>query len=387
MNLGKMIKIRVRGRNVNNYVKNMIKRKINFVEVIPVNRKEVKIVLIYDDYLKLIKYKSVLYEIEVIDRLGILRFREIIGNNKILIIFVMLGLGLLWGLSNIIFEVEVVHQDRNIRELIYRQLDVYGVKKYFFKKSYIELEEIEEEILKNNKDRLEWLEISMEGTKVVVRAEERIMNSEEVSYKYQSIVSKKNAVIREINASKGEVVKEEGIYVKKGDTVISGYIVHPDNSNGKVMAMGEVYGEVWYNVDIFYPFVYQESNLTGRSKSGITINFFDRELNLFSKDRYRTFSRKNKVLYRDNFLDFQVIFEKRYELDIKDEVYTEDLVENKAVSYIKDRMIKDNSDIREVESVKVLSKEVDYDGMRFSFFVTTIENVGEVVEIVEETLE
>ena len=150
------------------------------------------------------------------------------------------------------------------------------------------------------------------------------------------------------------------------------------------MAEGAVYGEVWYEVDIDYPFVYQESNVTGRSKTGITIKFFDKEFNLFSKGEYRSFSRKNKVLFEDNFLGLAVIKEKRYELDIRDEVYTEELVESRAISYIESKMMRDNPDIREVSKMVVLDREIDYDGIRFKFFVTTVESIGEVKKIEEE---
>jgi len=385
MNLDSVIKIKVCGRNVDNYIKRMIKRNINFISVIPVNRKEVEIVLRYSDYLELIKYKTILYEVVIVEKMGILKLKDKFNTNKILILFMVLGLVVIYSLSNMIFKVEVVHQDKNIRELVYDELEDYGIVRYSFKKSYEELEKIEDKILENNKEKLEWLEIVIDGTFVTVRVEERLINSDSEIYKYQSIVSKKNAVITKINASRGEVVKEEGIYVKKGDVVISGEVMKPDNSSSLTMALGEVYGEVWYEVDIDYPFVYQESNLTGRSKSGIKLKFFDKEFGLFGKGDYKSFSSKNKVLFRDNFLKLEVIKEKRYELDIKDEVYTEELVESKAVSYIKDKMMSDNPDIEKIASVEVLSRDIDYNGIRFKFFVTTIESIGEAVDINQET--
>ena len=43
MNLDKVIKISVSGRNIDRYLKNMIKRKIDFIKVIPVDRNMVNI--------------------------------------------------------------------------------------------------------------------------------------------------------------------------------------------------------------------------------------------------------------------------------------------------------------------------------------------------------
>lgn len=384
MGFDKVIKIKVSGRNVDRYIKRMVKNNINFIKVNKININEVDIVIRYEDYLELLKYNSVMYEIKIVEKLGVLKLRDKLKTNSILIIFLMLGLVLLYSLSNVIFGVEVIHGNSDIRKLLYEELDKYGIYKYSFKKGYKELEEIEDEILENNKDMLEWLEIVVDGVFVKVRVEERIIDDGNSKFRYQNIVSSKNAVIKEVKAVSGEVVKEKGSYVKMGDVVISGAIVHPDNSSVLTMASGKVYGEVWYLVKIKYPFVYQESNLTGRKNSGISIKFFNKEFNLFNNGHYKSFSRKNKFLFGDNLLDLGVVFEKRYELDIRDEVYTVELVEKGAISYINDRMIKDNSKIKEISSVRVLSREVLYDGVNFELFVTTIEDIGEVRVIQED---
>ena len=384
MGFDKIIKIKVSGRNVDRYIKRMVKNNINFIKVNKININEVDIVIRYEDYLELLKYNSVMYEIKIVEKLGVLKLRDKLKTNSILIIFLMLGLVLLYSLSNVIFGVEVIHGNSDIRKLLYEELDKYGIYKYSFKKGYKELEEIEDEILENNKDMLEWLEIVVDGVFVKVRVEERIIDDGNSEFRYQNIVSSKNAVIKEVKAVSGEVVKEKGSYVKMGDVVISGAIVHPDNSSVLTMASGKVYGEVWYLVKIKYPFVYQESNLTGRKNSGISIKFFNKEFNLFDKGKYKSFSRKNKFLFGDNLLDLGVVFEKRYELDIRDEVYTVELVEKGAISYINDRMIKDNSKIKEISSVRVLSTDVFYDGVNFELFVTTLEDIGEVRVIQED---
>ena len=137
MTLDKNIKIKITGSNINNYLKRVIKRKINFIKVIPINRKEVHIILKYEEYLKLLEIKSI-YEITIIEKLGLLNLKEILLKNKILIIFLILGLLLIYSLSNMIFKVEIIHHDKNIRKLISEELTKYDIKKYTFKKSYQE---------------------------------------------------------------------------------------------------------------------------------------------------------------------------------------------------------------------------------------------------------
>ena len=47
--------------------------------------------------------------------------------------------------------------------------------------------------------------------------------------------------------------------------------------------------------------------------NNITIKFFNKKLSLFNNDFYKTFTTKNKILFKDNFLNLEVIKEKRYE--------------------------------------------------------------------------
>ena len=53
--------------NIDRFLKRVIKRKIHFIKVIPVSGMEINIILKYVDYLELVKYKSILYKISVID--------------------------------------------------------------------------------------------------------------------------------------------------------------------------------------------------------------------------------------------------------------------------------------------------------------------------------
>ena len=299
----------------------------------------------------------------------------------------ILGLIFIWFLTRVIFSVEVIHQDKEIRTLLMSELKKYDIRRYSFKKSYEELEEIEDEILEDNKDRLEWIEIISYGTKYLIRVEERKLNQEEEVFQYQSIVSKKSAVLVQVDAIRGEKVKNVNDYVTKGDTIISGYITLPNNTTVPTMAEGTVYGEVWYRVDVDYPIVYQETNLTGKSKDVYVLKFLNHRISLFNFDDYRSFQSKDKVLVTSNLLGIQLVKEKQYEAEIKDEVYTEDIARNKAIDYIKEKLMKDNGDIIEIKDVKILSTVSDEDSIEFELFVSAIEDIGEVVPISEAEVE
>lgn len=375
-----IIKIKIEGKNIDNYIRRIIKRKINIQRLIPISYKEVHLILNYNEYQKLIKYKTT-YKISIIGTYGKLKIKKTIKKNLILIYSLIIGLALIITLSKVIFSINIIHEDKEIRSLVEKELEKYNIKKYTFKKSYQKLESIEDEILENNKDKLEWIEIITSGTKYIVRIEERKVNTTDELYQYQSIISKKNAIITEIKAEKGEKVKAINDYVKKGDTIISGYITLPNNTTSITMAKGEVYGEVWYKVSVDYPFVYQEENLTGKSQTIYVLNFLNKRFSLFDFDKYKSFDTKDKILLSNPLINISLIKEKQYELIIKDEVYPEDIAITKAKDYISKKLKKDNPNIKEIKKITILSQDITESKLKLNLFITAIENIGDIIKI------
>ena len=379
------VKIKVEGKNINNYIKRLIKNKINIIKLIPISYKEVHIIIKYNDYKKLIKYNTI-YKTSIINTYGKIKIKELLKKNSILIINMLIGLVLIIFLSNIIFSIDIIHEDKEIRELLKEELNKNGIKKYTFKKNYQTIEQIENKILNDNKDKLEWIEIKESGAKYIIRVEERKTNDKKEKYEYQNIISKKEAIITKINAQSGEKIKQINDYVKKGDIIISGYITLPDNSKIPTMAKGEVYGEVWYKVSIDYPYIYQEENLTGKNKTIYFINFFNKRISLFNFKKYKSFKYKDKTLLSNNFNTINLIKEKQYELNVLDEVYPEDIAINKAKDYIERKLKKDNN-IKEIKKIIIISKEEKETTIDLKLFVSAIENIGETSKIDINNLE
>lgn len=375
-----IIKIKITGINIDNYIKRIIKRKINIIKLIPVSHKEAHLILKYEEYKKLTKHKST-YEVSIINNYGKMKIKNVLKKNKILIICLIFSALLIKLLASTIFSIDIIHSDKQIRNLIKQELTKNNIKKYTFKKTYDQLEKIEDKILENNKDKLEWIEIEESGTKYIVRIEERKLNNEEEKYQYQSIVATKSAIITEVDAISGEIVKNINDYVKKGDTIISGYITHPNNSQTPTMAKGVVYGEVWYTIKIDYPYAYQEENLTGRTKTVYVLNFINKRLSLFNFDKYKSFKTKDTILLSNSLLNINLIKEKQYELKVIDEIYTEDEVISKAIDYSKDKLQKENKNIKKIKEVKILSQDSQDSHISLKLFIKAIENIGEISPI------
>lgn len=306
--------------------------------------------------------------------------------NKIFIPCLIFGIILLFCLSNIIFSIEVVHTNKQIRELLLTELDNYGVKRLSIKKSYKQLQRIKENIINKHKDKIEWLEIENVGTKYVVRVEMRIIKRDEEDNNKYNIIAKKDAIIRKVISSRGEILKRNNEYVKKGDVVISGEIKLYDEVKGIVGAVGKVYGEVWYTVTVSFPYHYQEEKYTGNKKKVITIDFLNKNIEL-TINKYRHKKIEKKTLFKSNIIPIKINVEHQKELDIIDKIYTEDEAISNALDLATKKItekFKDNEEyIIEHKILKVTSKD---NKIVMSVFFSVCENITDYQQIIENNL-
>lgn len=378
--LDKIVKIKVSGRNVYRFIDRLIKDKVYIYDLKIINIKNVIIKISYDDYL-ILKDKKSIYDIDLLDVYGKLKIKKYFKEHYVFIIFLIIGYVVLMFLSNFIFDIEVVHANFEIRELVYRELRKNGIEKYIFRKSYQELENIEKNILDNNKTKIEWIEINRSGTKYIVRVEERKIDKGEERFEYQDIVSSKSGIITKVLAESGEIIKNTNDYIKDGEVVISGNITLPDGSSVLSRASGKVYAEVWYLVDVSYPYIYREEILTGRAKEVFLIKFLNKRISLFDFSKFNTFKKSDRILFGDIFKFLSFIKEKQYEMIVIDEFYTKEEVVVKAVERAVTR-VKDT--LREDEQIikyRILSTYYDESKVNLKIFFSVNEEVSMVRKI------
>lgn len=378
--LDKIVKIKVSGRNVYRFIDRLIKDKVYIYDLKIINIKNVIIKISYDDYL-ILKDKKSIYDIDLLDVYGKLKIKKYFKEHYVFIIFLIIGYVVLMFLSNFIFDIEVVHANFEIRELVYRELRKNGIEKYIFRKSYQELENIEKNILDNNKTKIEWIEINRSGTKYIVRVEERKIDKGKEKFEYQDIVSSKSGIITKVLAKSGEIIKNTNDYIKGGEVVISGNITLPDGSSVLSRASGKVYAEVWYLVDVSYPYIYREEILTGRAKEVFLIKFLNKRISLFDFSKFNTFKKSDRILFGDIFKFLSFIKEKQYEMIVIDEFYTKEEVVVKAVERAVTR-VKDT--LREDEQIikyRILSTYYDESKVNLKIFFSVNEEVSMVRKI------
>lgn len=378
------IKVLVEGKNVNNYIKWLTKQRINIINLNVIRYNQLEIIIDYKDYKQLKKYSKT-YKISIVKKYGSLKMLEIIKNNSFKLISIMFSIMFLYFLSNIIFSVDIVYNDKEIVQKITSELEKYGIEKFKFKKKYAYLDKVKKEILTNNQDTLEWIEIIEEGTKYVVKIVERKQEVQEKEYQYQSITASKDAIITSIKASSGEKLKEINDYVKKDDIIVSGIISKPDGTLVYKKAMAKVYGEVWYKVDIEYPYVYKEERVTGKSKEVFVINFLNKKIPLFTYSKYKEFKAETNNIIENNILPITLSKEKQYEVILKEEIYTFDEAISNAIEFSKKKLLENNNKIVDIKKVEILSKQTIDSKIKLKLVISVYEDITKIIEVKKET--
>lgn len=374
------IKIKVTGRNINNFLKRLINNNINIEKVIPISHKEIDLIINYQDLDKVLKLKTI-YNIKIVRYYGKLRIIKRIKKDIFILSSLLISLLLIYTLSNVIFKVEVIHSNKNIIKLVTKELEDNGIKKYKFVKNYQEIEKIKKKILEKNKDTLEWLEIIREGTKYTIRVEERIINNKPKDNKIYNIVASKNAVIKNIYAESGEKIRSINTYVKKGDIIISSDITLPNNEKISKTASGKVQGEVWYNINIEYPYQYHEIKYTGNKKKVLVLNLLNKRISFFDFHKYKTFNRNIKYIFNNNITPISLIYEDEYETNIINEVYDYNTAKEKAITKAKDKILEKYPNIKDITNIKIIKEEDKKNKISLNLFVTCLEDITEYQEI------
>lgn len=377
------IKVKVEGKNVNNYIKWLIQKKINIVNLNVTKHNELNVIISYKDFDLLTKYSKT-YKVTILKKYGKLRLFDIIKKNIIILLCLIVSIFFLYTLSNIIFSVEIIYNDKELVKLLEKELEKYNIKKYKLKKDINYLNKVKDTILKDNKDILEWIEIEESGTKYIIKLVERKKETEIKEYTYQSITSNKNAIIKSIKAYSGEKIKNVNDYIKKGETVISGILTKSDETNIYTKAKGEILGEVWYKIDIEYPLYYQEEKITGKSKEIISIEFLNNEIPLFPYKKYKQFRTESDIIIENNFIPLKIVKKKLYEVNIKEEIYMLEEAIDKAVEVSKKKILESNKKITEINDVQILKKQTLNSKVKLNLFISVTEDITEIIEIKPE---
>lgn len=368
------MKLKITGKNTERFIKKLHAHHIELLQITYLKRNQVVIEIYKQDYEQVLELKTV-YEIALVDTLGSLQIKRKLSMNFIFLMALSFGIVLLLFLSNIMYRVEIVHTNKEIRTLLLNELEEYGIKEKSFKKSFQKLEKIKAEIVNKHRDKIEWLEIETVGTKYVVRVEIRKIVVPEEQTELQNIIATKGAIIRKVEARSGEIIRNTNDYVNAGDVVISGEIKLGEEAVNYTRAEGKVYGEVWYKTTVTYPFYYYEERTTEKKKKVLVLQIGSYKWELFGGKPYEHKKVNSKPILTHLFLPLSLSIEKQEEVQINEEMNTEEEAIDKATKYAYEKMKSQLSDKEEIINQKNLKVTIKNSTIVIDTFFTVLEDI------------
>lgn len=328
------------------------------------------IIKIKKEDLENIKKYNYYSEINVYKNMGFDYLLEKIKNLKYFIMCFILLFVLMILISNIILKINVIHSNKKIRELVTEELYSYGIKKYSYKKNFLELEQIKNKILKENKDKLEWISITNIGMTYIVRVEERIIDNIVQEHDFCNIISTKEALITNIYSNKGNIIVNKNDIVKKDDILISGELKLNEETKNFTCANGKVLGRVWYTTNISVKRDYTTKIKTGKERYNLIINH-----KVLRNKKYNKYDKK--IILKNKWLEIY----KEIEYKETKKKYKENDAQEKALEEI-DKKFKNKLGTRgKVIDKKILKKEINDKEIILEVFVTTEENISKQIKL------
>ena len=373
------ISLNIKGKNINRFIKKLRTKRIEILSLKYKNPNEADIIIYKKDYETVLKIKSI-YDVTELDVFGLIKIKRKIKISKHLIILTIIAFAIFLFFTHVIFDVEVIHSNKDIRNLLLNELEAEGIKKLSFKKSYNEISKIKEKILNKYPDKIEWLEIEENGTKYTVRVEERTIVKEDENNTPRNIVAGKDGVLKKVIAEKGDIVKDMNDYVKKGDMIINGELIFNEKVTGKVRAEGKAYAEVWYVTKTEYPFATYTETETGKTKDIYAIKFLNHTLE-FTLHKFKTKKIEEEDIVKHSLIPIKLVKQKQKETKVTDQILTVeeaiDKAKEKAENDIKKNLSKDEYIIRS----KYLKSTVKESIVEVEMFFAVYEDITDYAEI------
>ena len=124
--------VQIRGKTPERFILRLHKSNIDIIELKKVNKESFEIIINYADYEKLLKLNKI-YEIRIIKYLGMVKTKKQIFRYYHVILSILICIIGIYLLSNLIFQVEVVTNDDDMRNRLMKTLQKYDISKYHLK--------------------------------------------------------------------------------------------------------------------------------------------------------------------------------------------------------------------------------------------------------------
>lgn len=263
-------------------------------------------------------------------------------KRKIFFISLLLIIGVIAVLSNFVWNIEIVGNEKIQKDEILETLQKEGLQIGTVKLK-VDTKEIINKMRLDRND-LAWVGVEIKGTNAIVKIVEADQKPEIIKEdEYCNIVAKKAGIIEKISAVNGTPLVQKGDVVKAGTPIIGGWLEGKFTGTRYVHANGSVQAKVWYSENVKIPLKQVVSKETGNEETkyslrinNFTINFY-KTLSKFQK--YDTIEQNKKLkLFLDFYLPIEIVQKNNKELVEETINYTKEQARNKAVEEAKSKL-------------------------------------------------
>lgn len=229
--------------------------------------------------------------IRILQRAGFSFLCRKLIRRKMLIVGGILFIFALYFLSSLIWSIEILAEDPNIKAAVEEDLEIWGIRAGKLKHQ-IDRQLFADRIL-DKYDDVAWAQIYFKGSRIVVEIIEKNLPPEIEDSSPCDIVASKDGIIEKIIPFGGEVLVKPGDTVSRGDVLIGGRTLvvtgkddkgEPIQKSSLVAARGIITARVWYQRAVKVPLIKEESVPTGVKRTQFIFRFGDKKVSFPLKD-------------------------------------------------------------------------------------------------------
>ena len=321
---------------------NILRRRNINVWDVEKKDKGIKFKIFYEDYKANLDLISVV--IKPVSKKGFMLKLNKIKFRRGFSIGILILIISLYLLTYMIWGIEVVGTNQTNTNKIIDLLQENQVK-IPLPISQVEAKKLET-LIYNNLDNFKFVEVFVEGSKLIVFVKEKELESVNLkSNEPSSIISLKNAIISKVIVKSGQPVVKEGDVVYEGQTLIMG-IVKNKNSEEFVMVPsdGIVYAKTYYNFEMKEGKVKSIPVSTNKSKSVYYLKIYGNSIKIIGdKDPYENYTYRETVInvpIISNLTDISILKGVYYEEEIREIEIDNKTAENKMKVTMYDEILK-----------------------------------------------
>lgn len=298
-------------------------------------------------------------------------------KRKIFAIFFILLIIAVIALSNFVWNIEVIGNDKISAEEIIKDLADDNFK-VGASKTNLNTKNIIDKIRLKRSD-LAWMGIEIKGTNAIVKIVEADLKPDIIKEEeYCNIVATKDAMIVKINAQNGTAVVKEGDIVTKGTVLIQGWLEGQFTGIRYVHANGEVQAKVWYSQKISVPLKQIKKVKTGKEENKYSVRINNFEINLAKGvpkfQNYDTIETSKKLkLFSDFYLPIEINQKTYQEYEEQEITYSIEEAKKFGITQV------DESLKEQIEGKQVTNKKINAEQMEANIEVEVIYEVLESI--------